>query len=109
VRQEMDYSNNRHLWDEYLIDAHGVQVLTSRHLEHAADLTDWLVEQIAPDRFLVSTRDLQPWFHHIGPTRPAPELLHQARADFGSMILDWNTIKARPGPWTNIGSNVFGR
>jgi len=50
VRVLMDYENSRHLWDEYVIDVHGISLLTGKHLSHANELSNWTVDQIAPDR-----------------------------------------------------------
>lgn len=65
-------------------DAFGVQILTGQHLEHAHDLSDWIVTEVAPDRYLVQTHDLAAWYADIAPP---PELHQKARADFGEMIL----------------------
>ncbi len=51
-------------------DAFGIQVLTDAHLEHAHDLTDWTIEEIAPGRHLVTARDLDPWLVAPGPIHP---------------------------------------
>jgi hypothetical protein len=64
-------------------DAHGAQVLTSAHLDRAHDLSNWNVEEIAADRYLVTARDLDPWFS-TGLADPAT--VAAARADFGDML-----------------------
>ena len=40
VLDPVDYKANRHLWDQHVIDAAGVNLLTSRHLQHATNLQD---------------------------------------------------------------------
>lgn len=66
-----------------VLDAHGLQILTQAHLDKAHDLSDWVVREIAPDRFLVGARRLTPWFERP----PASiELVGKARHDFGEMI-----------------------
>ena len=76
-------------------DAFGIQVLTDAHLQHAHDLTDWTIEEIAPGRHLVTARDLDPWLVAPGPIHPRnpwrfspppAALIDKARADFGDMI-----------------------
>lgn len=106
VRDPLDYQLNRHLWDEYVIDAAGVSLLTGKHLKHARDLSDWTIEEVAPDRFLVSARDLEPWF---GGIAAPPAIIDRARADFGDMILSWDTILSKPGPYTIISPSIVGR
>lgn len=91
---EGDVWLNRHLLDRYTPDAHGLQILTDRHLEKARDLSGWHVEEVAPSRFLVRAGDLEPWF--AGP-EPGPELLAAARHDFGAMILTPTAIAAEAG------------
>ena len=84
---------HRHLWASRVFDVHGVQLLTSQHLQHARDLSAWRVEQVAPDRWLVSARDLHPWYDVTdyvdwhGVQAGSPEFLVSARHDFGDMIL----------------------
>jgi len=106
VRMVMDYENSRHLWDEYVIDAHGISLLTDKHLDHANDLSNWTIEKVAPQRYLVSAADLEPWFGQRGPDEAT---LAQARADFGDMILNWDTILARRGPYTSRNTAIVGR
>lgn len=91
------YDLNRHLWDTRVLDAHGIQLLTSRHLDHAHDLSGWTVTEVAPDGHLVEAADLAPWF---AQDNPDPNVLDQARADFGDMLLTWDHIIANPGPYT---------
>jgi len=106
VRVLMDFENSRHLWDEYVIDAHGISLLTAKHLSHANDLSNWTVDHVAPDRYLVKATDLEPWFRQAGPDEPT---LARARADFGDMILTWDTILTKRGPYTSSNMDIVGR
>lgn len=71
---------------EAVLDAHGVQLLTSEHLDRFADLSAWQVEKVTDDRYLVSARDLEEWF---GSSRLDDSVLQRARADFGR-ALTWS-------------------
>lgn len=64
-------------------DAHGVQLLSGAHLNRSHDLSNWIVEEVCPDRFLVSAPDLAPWFESGVAD---PEVVSAARSDFGGMI-----------------------
>lgn len=79
------YHRHRLRMREALLDVHGVQLLTLAHLERCRDLSSWHIEEVAGQRFLVSARDLEPWF---GSTPPGTEILQQARRDFGA-ALSW--------------------
>lgn len=105
VRLPVDYQRSRHLWSDYVIDAAGINLLTDRHLARASDLSGWDIEEVAADRFLVSARDLAPWF--AGRAAPG-EVIDKARRDFGDMILSWDAILANPGPYT-ITDPIVGR
>ena len=94
--EEYHVRYNRHLNTGYIPDAHGLQVLTDAHLEHASDLSDWIIEALGAGRHLVQAKDLEPWYAHIDPD---PETLMKARADFGKMILTPETIANNPPPW----------
>jgi hypothetical protein len=87
---EADVRNNRHLWDQYVPDAHGIQLLTEEHLSRAHTLEDWDVRRLAPDRYLVRAKDLAGWY---AGTRPDPEVLSSARMDFAGMLLTPKVIK----------------
>jgi hypothetical protein len=65
-------------------DAYGVQLLTDAHLAHVRDLSGWDVEEIAPDRHLVRSREPEPWF---APGGPDDDVLERARDDFGDALL----------------------
>jgi len=94
----------RHLWNRYVPDAHAVQLLTTAHLEHASDLSDWNITEVAPDRYLVQARDLTPWIdpanyqNMLDRRLPAPEVLVKARADFGGMITTSDILNSDPPP-----------
>jgi hypothetical protein len=75
----------RDLWSQYSPDAHGVQILTDDHLARANNLDSWHVQLVAPARYLVQAKDLQPWYGT--GTDPAPDVLATARADFGDLLL----------------------
>lgn len=106
ARMVMDYENSRHLGDEHVIDAHGISLLTDKHLAHAHDLTDWTIEQVAEGRYLVKATDLEPWF---GQPAPDEATLAKARADFDDVILNWDTILTKPGPYTSGNTSITGR
>lgn len=81
---ESDWRTTRDIWSSYTPDAHGVQMLTDQHLGRAGDLSQWDVREVAPRRFLVQARDLEPWYSTVIPDL---DVLEQARKDFGDMIL----------------------
>ena len=83
---------NRQLLAEFVPDAHGIQVLSDRHLAHAADLDNWRIEPLTEERYLVSAVDLDAWY---APGGPQPVTLKRARADFGHMILTLNHLPPR--------------
>jgi hypothetical protein len=74
---------NSHLIDRLILDAHAIQLLTTAHLERAANLDSWIIDEVAPDRHLVKAKDLTPW---LTDRAPDPDILNQARHDFGRMI-----------------------
>jgi hypothetical protein len=77
------YVQRRDWWPSRVLDAHGLQVLTAEHLDRASSLTDWDTRKV-DDRYVVSARDLDPWF---AEDESDPEVLSRARADFGQMII----------------------
>ncbi len=93
---------DRHLWSTRVCDANGIQLLTSGHLDHARDLSNWLITEVATDRFLVQAKDLTPWLatHDKNAWQryesPDPATVAQARADFGDMILTEEIAAANP-------------
>jgi hypothetical protein len=94
--KESEVRYGRHLNCQYTPDAHGLQLLTDAHLEHANDLSDWVIKPLGGGRHLVQAKDLEPWYANIDPD---PETLARARADFGKMILTKQTIADNPPPW----------
>lgn len=93
--RESHLRQHRALLSSYVPDVFGGQVLTDAHLERAHDLGNWVVEEIAPGRHLVTAQDLDPWLatpppHHQNAYRlsaPPADLIDKARADFGDMLL----------------------
>ena len=85
----------RHLWSQYIPDPNGIQILTDAHLDKAYDLSaNWTVTPIVPGRWLVEANDLAPWLVGIDEDAAArhrqyldPDLLAQARHDFGGAVL----------------------
>lgn len=85
------YPHSRNLDDQRVPDACVEQVLTQKHLDAANNLSNWNVVEVAPGRFLVAHTQPSRWFLPAAPgelgTRVDPEVLAQARQDFGSMVL----------------------
>ena len=90
---EVDVRNNRHLWNRYIPDAHGIQVLTEEHLSRTRALDDWDVRLLGPDRYLVRAKDLAAWY---AGRRPDPDVLTSARMDFAGLLLTPKVIKENP-------------
>jgi hypothetical protein len=93
-RRKLDtsyYPHGRHLDDRRVPDACVQQVLTGAHLDAADDLSRWRVEALAPDRYVVTHPEPSRWFLPAPDgrqgTRVDPDVLDQARDDFGAMIL----------------------
>jgi hypothetical protein len=84
---------NSHLLDDYVPDAHGLQLLSDRHLAQAHDLSAWLVEPLGHGLHLVSSPNPTEWFQSGGPD---PKALARARSDFGNMILSDQALAAHP-------------
>ena len=76
-------------WGDLICEPCGIQVLTDRHLAAAQDLSAWRTTRVDETHVLVEARDLGPWY--AAPRHPMnsldPDLLSQARRDFGEMIL----------------------
>ncbi len=83
------YDLHPHRWDEFTLDARGLQVLTTKHLEKAHDLSGWTTTRLDESHFLVEARDLGAWYARSLTAMDLhdPDLLDQARRDFGRMIL----------------------
>lgn len=92
---EVIWDLSRPLWSEYVAEPCGIQLLTDAHLEKSTDLTsNWKTERIAPGRWLVQARDLDPWFTDVDYDDALLErryvrgdVFAQALADFGHMVL----------------------
>jgi hypothetical protein len=91
--EEYQVRYNKHLDRLFVPDVRGVQVLTDAHLEKAADLTRWRVDDLGGGRHLVQAVDLAAWYAH---PLPHPDVLAQGREDFGAMILTPEAIEAHP-------------
>ena len=78
------FRERQHLDTAYVPDANPIQLLTNSHLARATDLSSWRIEEVAPGRHLVSTREPEAWFAN---PEIAPGLVSRARADFGDLIL----------------------
>lgn len=91
-----DVRANPHLLDQYVPDAHGIQILRDQHLAHAHDLSNWSITNLDDGRHLVEAPDLAAWY---GAPLPEREVVEQARRDFGPLILDQATVDANPPPW----------
>jgi hypothetical protein len=70
--------------------------LRDAHLERARDLSAWTITSLGHGRHLVEAPDLEPWY--AGRT-PEPDVLEQAREDFGPMLLTEQVIEEHPTPW----------
>jgi hypothetical protein len=92
---EATFRYHPHLAGRYVRDAHGIQVLRGRHLEHARDLSRWRITPLGHDRHLVEASDLEPWY---ADKVPDPGVLEQARRDFGDLILTDETAHTHPPP-----------
>jgi len=94
--REPDYRYNMHLYDDYLPDAHGVQVVQTAHLNSAADLSGWNITDLGHGRHLVQAPDLEPWYAH---GLPDADVLARARRDWAGALLTKEIITANPCPW----------
>lgn len=83
----------RPLWRTHVLDAYGAQILTTRHLERAHDLSNWRIEDWGRDTHLVTAHDLAPWY---ATTQPPHDVLVQARHDFGDLVVTDATLAAHP-------------
>jgi hypothetical protein len=82
-------NDSRHLWNRYLPDIRGIQLLTGAHLSRANNLADWNVTLVAPDRYLVKARELGPWF---STGEPDPDLVATARHDFDDALISYEHL-----------------
>ena len=92
-RTDVHYA--KHLLHEYVVDAHGIQVLRDAHLQKAGDLSRWTVTDLGHGRHLVEARDLGAWY---ADEVPDPDVLAAARKDFAGMLLTKQVIAEHPEP-----------
>jgi hypothetical protein len=88
------YGRARYLDTEYLPDASGQQVVGDGHLTRFHDLSNWDVTDLGGGKHLVAAKDQAAWF---ASDTPRPELVEQARRDFGDVILR-GTPAPQPDP-----------
>jgi hypothetical protein len=74
-----------HLERTLVPDAYGIQLLSRAHLDRAPDLREWQVEEVAPGRYIDTSKQLDAWF---GPEDPSEDTFEKARREFGSLIMD---------------------
>ena len=83
------YAWHPEIWDRWVLEPCGMQLLTDDHLAHAGDLTNWRTTRLDAGTHLVEARELEPWF--ATPLRQVDllpnELLDRARYEFGDMVL----------------------
>ena len=79
-------------WDRIVPDVYGIQVLGTKHLEHAKDLSGWVTTRLDGGRFLVEARDLGAWYQSV----PDAQLLAIARDDFQGIILTSDLMRQLP-------------
>jgi len=98
LSMQPDYDNRvyrRHaeLWNQYVPTPCGIQILTDAHLSNAYNLDDWNTSRLDHDHYLVQAKDLGPWYGEpLGYYETQdPELLDQARRDFGDMLFTHET------------------
>lgn len=92
---ENEFVANRHLWDQFVPDVHGIQLLTEAHLARAGNLDAWDVQRLTPGRYLVQAKDLGPWF---AGEETDPDILAAARQDFHNMLLTYEVIETHRRP-----------
>jgi hypothetical protein len=80
---------NAPLWERFVPDVHGMQVLTRDHVDNATDLSRWTVTEAGSGRYLVEAPNLAEWFQAGGPEAG---VLARARADFGRMIVSGDAL-----------------
>ncbi len=87
------YRRHPELWDQYVPTPCGVQILTDTHLTNAHNLDNWNTTRLDNTHYLVQAKDLGPWYGEpLGYYETQdPELLNQARKDFGDMLFTHDT------------------
>ncbi len=89
--------SNPHLIITHVIDAHGVQVLTTAQTERIRHQQRWNISDLGNDRQLVTAPDLAPWYSN---PLPEPDVLADARDDFADILLTPEVLAANPPPWS---------
>lgn len=82
--QTWRFDSNLEVQRRYVPDAYGAQILTDEHLRHAHDLSGWHVRPLENGRNFVAHRRASAWF---ASAVPSPDVLAQAREDFGELML----------------------
>jgi hypothetical protein len=75
---------NTDMWDRYVPDVHGMQLLTERHMDHISNLSDWVVTPAGNARYVVEAAELSAWLTLDGPNET---VLAKGRADFEGVII----------------------
>jgi hypothetical protein len=86
----------RHLFDRFVVDPYGAQLLTGAHLAAVPDWGSWSVERVADDRFWVQAPDVLAWIE--GEAAPLPSVL-AARDLFRPILLTPEVVALHPRPW----------
>lgn len=81
---------NAELWNRYVPDVHGIQLLTDEHMSRVADLSQWSVTEVTSGRYLVEAPDVAEWFRSGGP---AQSTVDRARADFGAALAPVDDVR----------------
>lgn len=91
------YLRHPEVWDEFVLEPNGIQILTDRHLEKALDLSEWTLERLDARHVLVQARDLAPWYGTARRSREAVDdaVMGRARSDFGTMLLTHERARER--------------
>jgi hypothetical protein len=87
------YRYHPELWDQYVPTPCGIQILTDKHLNNAHNLDNWNTTRLDNTHYLVQAKDLGPWYGEplTYYETQDPELLNQARSDFGDMLFTHET------------------
>lgn len=85
---------------DHVLDAHGIQVVTSQHLARANSLADswyWTITDLGHDRHQIATTQdthLVNWYQTV----PYDLLLNESREAFGDMLITPELIQAHSQP-----------
>jgi len=87
------YRYHPELWAQYVPTPCGIQILTDKHLNNAHNLDNWNTTRLDNTHYLVQAKDLGPWYSEplTYYETQDPELLNQARKDFGNMLFTHET------------------